>query len=393
MIPSVQLDEIAEVKLGRQRSPKHHEGKQMRPYVRAANIGWFGWKLDDVKSMNFTDAEMDTYRLEPGDLLLGEASGSATEVGKPALWQGEVEECAFQNTLIRVRPREADSRYLLHYFGYCASTGAFARAARGVGIYHLGRKALAEWQIPLPAIDEQRRIAMVLDSADALRARRRESLATLDTIIQAIFIDMFGAVKQTYALGEVAEFKYGTSEKSAQDGLPTLRIPNVVGGYVSYDDMKLVPVSSAEERRLALRDNDLLFVRSNGNPDYVGRCAEFSVEHAAEAGFEGPVVYASYLIRARLNEQLLAPFASAYLNGHLGRRQLRDRCKTSAGQYNLNTKGLGSVEIPAVSVAEQERFSTRVAEVRAHVRLLEESSDQLDSLFASLQQRAFRGEL
>lgn len=69
MIPTVQLDEIAEVKLGRQRSPKDHNGDQMRPYVRAANVGWSGWKLDDVKTMNFTDAEMDIYRLEPGDLL------------------------------------------------------------------------------------------------------------------------------------------------------------------------------------------------------------------------------------------------------------------------------------------------------------------------------------
>lgn len=60
----------------------------MRPYVRAANVGWSGLKLDDVKEMNFTDAEMDTYRLMAGDLLLGEASGSATEVGKPAIWNG-----------------------------------------------------------------------------------------------------------------------------------------------------------------------------------------------------------------------------------------------------------------------------------------------------------------
>src|SRR5665213_378440 len=139
------LDEIAEVRLGRQRSPKNHFGKQMRPYVRAANVGWDGLLLGDVKQMNFTDPEMNVYRLEPGDLLLGEASGSAKEVGKPAIWNGEIEDCAFQNTLLRVRPRDADSRYLLHFFKHEAELGNFASQSRGVGIHHLGKDALASW--------------------------------------------------------------------------------------------------------------------------------------------------------------------------------------------------------------------------------------------------------
>jgi hypothetical protein len=64
--PVRRLDSFAEVRLGRQRSPDHHEGADMRPYVRAANVGWDGLKLDDVKTMNFTDAEMSTYELKAG---------------------------------------------------------------------------------------------------------------------------------------------------------------------------------------------------------------------------------------------------------------------------------------------------------------------------------------
>jgi len=97
----------------------------MRPYVRAANVSWSGLRLDDVKTMNFTDSEMDTYRLQPGDLLLGEASGSPREVGKPVLWRGEIADCAFQNTLIRVRPKGPDPEYLLHYFRHQALSGKF----------------------------------------------------------------------------------------------------------------------------------------------------------------------------------------------------------------------------------------------------------------------------
>lgn len=262
MIPTVQLDEIAEVKLGRQRSPKDHHGDQMRPYVRAANVGWSGWKLDDVKSMNFTDAEMDVYRLEPGDLLLGEASGSAAEVGKPALWQGEIENCAFQNTLIRVRPRGADSRYLLHYFSHCASTGAFARSSRGVGIFHLGRKALAEWQVPLPPIEEQRRIAAVLDAADALRAKRRNALAKLGILTHAIFVDLLdqngwdhwpARSIEAIALPEKGSIRTGPfgsqllHEEFTDEGIAVLGIDNAVSNEFRWGERRYISPEKYEE--------------------------------------------------------------------------------------------------------------------------------------------------
>jgi type I restriction enzyme S subunit len=157
------LDQVAEVRLGRQRAPKNHRGDHMRPYLRAANVGWSGLRLDDVKHMNFTDAELDTYRLQPGDLLLSEASGSPGEVGKPALWSGEIEDCAFQNTLLRVRARKHEPEFLLHYFRYMALSGRFVPEARGVGINHLGRSRLAGWMTPMPERHEQRRIVEVLE--------------------------------------------------------------------------------------------------------------------------------------------------------------------------------------------------------------------------------------
>jgi type I restriction enzyme S subunit len=114
--------------------------------------------------MNFTDEELATYRLRPGDILLSEASGSAGEVGKPALWSGEIADCAFQNTLIRVRPREHDPKFLFHYFRFQALTGRFVEHSRGVGIHHLGRARLASWPTPVPPISEQRRIVEILDA-------------------------------------------------------------------------------------------------------------------------------------------------------------------------------------------------------------------------------------
>lgn len=160
----VPLSEIAEVRLGRQRSPKRAVGPNMRPYMRAANVTWNGISLHDVKEMDFTPEEFETYALRRGDLLLSEASGSASEVGKPAIWNDEVPDCCFQNTLIRVRAPEPLVPFLHLHFYKDALTGEFARAARVVGIHHLGAKTLSDWEVHLPPPDEQQRIVETVDS-------------------------------------------------------------------------------------------------------------------------------------------------------------------------------------------------------------------------------------
>jgi hypothetical protein len=88
----------------------------------------------------------------------------------------------------------------------------------------------------------------------------------------------------------VSEFRYGSSNKSQPHGKPILRIPNVVDGTLNLSDLKLVP-----------KDGDILFVRTNGNPDFVGRCAVFERHLLANKAFSGSeYIFASYLIRARL---------------------------------------------------------------------------------------------
>src|SRR5690242_19856876 len=89
------LQDVADVRLGRQRSPKNHSGPNMRPYLLAANVAWSGLSLNDVKEMNFSREEAERYQLREGDVLVSEASGSIGEVGKPAVWRGQIADCCF----------------------------------------------------------------------------------------------------------------------------------------------------------------------------------------------------------------------------------------------------------------------------------------------------------
>ncbi|MCA9928614.1 MAG: restriction endonuclease subunit S [Anaerolineales bacterium] len=172
------VDQLGEVRLGRQRSPKNHQGPHMHPYLRAANATWNGVDLSDVMEMNFKPSELETYRLKKGDILLSEASGSANEVGKPFIWKEQIPDCCFQNTLIRVRLFDLPPDYLHLHFYTDAQTGRFGRIAKGVGIHHLGANRLAEMPVAIPPLAEQERIVAEVE-------RRLSVITATEQIITA----------------------------------------------------------------------------------------------------------------------------------------------------------------------------------------------------------------
>jgi type I restriction enzyme S subunit len=291
-------------------------------------------------------------------------------------------------------------RYLWHWLTSVETE--LANKGRGATFKQVNRSDIGELIIPIPLLAEQKRIAEVLDQADSLRVRRKQAIALVDELTQSVFLDMFGdpvsnpmgwPVKKFAAL--VREFRYGTSNKSSREGLPALRIPNVVGGKLDLDNLKLVPVTEAEEGRLRLMDGDLLFVRSNGNPTYVGRCAVFSERDVQETGYAPhKFIYASYLIRARLNLAEASPdYIQAFLSSGVGKSALRERAKTSAGQFNVNIEGIGSILVPCPPAEAQKEFAHRLKGIREIGQVFTKGMVSLDELFDSLLGKAFRGEL
>jgi type I restriction enzyme S subunit len=153
----LRLADFAQVRLGRQRSPVHAQGLHMKPYVRAANVTWNGIDISDVKEMNFTPKEQETYRLHAGDILMSEASGSPAEVGKPAIWSNELPECYFQNTLIRVRPPHGHTKFLFFQLLRDVLDGRFIDESQGVGINHLSAERASNLSVVVaPEADRAR---------------------------------------------------------------------------------------------------------------------------------------------------------------------------------------------------------------------------------------------
>ncbi|WP_448950228.1 restriction endonuclease subunit S [Labrys neptuniae] len=290
----------------------------------------------------------------------------------------------------------------LKWLAYALRSSRIRELNKAAAVPGLNRNDAYRQPILVPPPDEQKRIAAILDKADQLRQKRREAIALLAGLTQSIFTEMFGDPKiggmkwPSMLLHQVVEeFRYGTSEKSQPDGHPVLRIPNVIGDSISAEDLKYVPLNEKEFERLSLRYGDILFVRTNGNKEYVGRSAVVTEKLERMSGHAASeFVYASYLIRARLKSNLINPhFLQTFLSGSSGRKMLLERSKTSAGQYNINTAGLGDIRVPVPPLEQQRNFQERLGLVLERAEIYSMQSKVLGTLFQSLQHRAFSGQL
>ena len=175
-------ESVGIVQLGRQRSPKNRSKDYPTKYIRAANITEQGLDLGDVLDMDFLPHELSAYRLEKGDLVLSEASGSAAQVGKPAIWDNQIPNCCFQNTVIRHQPYCRDyAAYLLWLYRFFYVSGKFAQVAGGVGINHLSAFKFAQIALPLCALAEQQEIVRLLEERfAAIEQQEREINSALN---------------------------------------------------------------------------------------------------------------------------------------------------------------------------------------------------------------------
>ena len=158
--PTVTIRESGDVQLGRQRAPKYQSGEFTTPYLRVANV--FDGFIDysDVLEMDFDERDFQTYSLSPGDILLNEGQ-SRELVGRCAIYDGKLQECCFQNTLIRYRAGDKVlTDYAFAFFQHSFHTGVFASiSSQTTSIAHLGADRFAKLRMPIPPKREQRRIA------------------------------------------------------------------------------------------------------------------------------------------------------------------------------------------------------------------------------------------
>jgi type I restriction enzyme, S subunit len=182
------LADVTEIQGGVQKRPKRAPKGNAYPFLRVANVTPRGLDLDDVHQIELFDGELDRLKLQVGDLLVVEGNGSASQIGRAAMWDGSIADCVHQNHLIRVRPMDGLlPEYLEAVWNSPENRARLTQvASSSSGLHTLSVSKLKRLSLPVPSIPRQRElvdeVVTVTDTAGRLGAsiatatRRKESL-------------------------------------------------------------------------------------------------------------------------------------------------------------------------------------------------------------------------
>lgn len=286
---------------------------------------------------------------------------------------------------------ELDSRYLLHFLRQpnIRLTGEIRMTGSG-GQRRVPKAYLSDLQIPLPPLDEQRRIAGILDSV----SRRIDDNNVLVNRYERLLTGLVGRFQEgadLVPLADLGEIQGGlqvTSKRADHPiSAPYLRVANVFRGRIDTTEIKTMWVTERELGRVSLVMGDILFVEGHGNPDEVGRCAVW------ESQGQG-VIHQNHLIRFRPNQSVALPdYVSAACNALRGRDSLQGLARTTSGLNTISTKDVKSLKIPLASMDRQRSFSVAAQRIKGINRQIALRRATLEELRSALQYRAFRGEL
>ncbi len=165
-----------------------------------------------------------------------------------------------------------------------------------------------------------------------------------------------------------------------------MRLQDVKAGYISFDEPNRIALNESEKKRYLLRQNDLLFIRVNGNQDYVGRCAIYKQ-------FNESVYHNDHIIRIQTSSKVSPEYLAFIFNQTYGKKMLKSKIKTSAGQYTVSQKGIESIQLPIPPKKIQDEFIKCSEAVEKIRQKYQKSLRESDNLFNSLLQKAFKGEL
>ena len=366
-------------------NPRYPMKKGRRyPFVEMAAVGenFAGILRFDTRSLEGSGLS----RFQVGDTLFAKIT-PCTQNGKVAFVSGLPDKVGLGSTeFIVLSPRPGtDTRFLYHLTCSHAVRGrAAARMEGSTGRQRVPDEVFTKrLLVPLPPPGEQADIARILDAVDTALECTRTAVCRARELELSVLEDAFAKLHapRVPLRGFTTDVRYGTSRASSErrGGTPVLRIPNVVSDRLALDDLAFVELSVADVGRLRLRDGDLLLVRTNGNPSYVGRSVVF--RHPDERIW----VYASYLIRVRLKSGLLPEFVNIYLGLERGRRELLQRVTTSAGNHNINSNSIRLLRLPVPDSEDVQRgIVERASALRRHVDALRSKAEALVTLKASL---------
>lgn len=398
--PVMPLVEVAEIQGGIQKQPKRTPRDNAFPFLRVANVTARGLELDEVHAIELFDGELERYRLRRGDLLVVEGNGSASQIGRAAVWDGSIDNAVHQNHLIRVRPSsQLDARYLGLLWNSPMVRDELSRVASSTsGLHTLSVTKLKQIQLPVPELDEQRSIVGLLEGhLSRLDASERGLIQARKRVdaLQRSMLDSGFSGGDVVPLAELitgisAGKSFGASSYPAGDhewGI--IKVSAMTWGEFRPEENKAVPTEKVDPR-FEIRQGDLLVSRAN-TADYVGASV-----------LVGPVrpklLLSDKSLRVTPKDGVSAEWLWRALQAPSARRQITALATgTKDSMRNISQSSLTQVMISAADCATQSRalksfesVATTATRLRGEIGAVE---SRQRALRRSLLSAAFSGRL
>jgi type I restriction enzyme S subunit len=393
--PFVKVGDVAEF-IRNGLSINQSDSKEGLPITRIETIADKEINLERCGYAGINRGDSDEYLLNKGDILISHIN-SEKHLAKCAIFELEDIDLIHGMNLLCLRP--AFGRVFPKYLFYCLSDDIFLRQIKKITKKSVNQASFTvpsfkELEIPLPPLEEQKRIAAILDKADAIRRKRQQAIKLADDFLRSVFLEMFGdpvTNPKGWPVGTIRDLvetaNYGSSAKasSTEGEYPMLRMGNITyEGAIDLADLKYVDLDENDKPKYLASKGDLLFNRTNSK-ELVGKTAVYDLDN--------PVAIAGYLIRVRTNSMGNTYYISGYLNSFHGKTTLQNMCKSIVGMANINAQEMQNIPIVLPPMEVQEKYKQIVVSTREKLKALDLSLEQISSLFNSLSQKAFSGNL
>ncbi len=301
------------------------------------------------------------------------------------------------------QPKNNDEIFLKYsYYFLSGNIHILENGFKGAGLKHISKGYVSDIKIPLPPLDQQKKIAAILDAADAYRQKTKALIEKYDELTQSLFLDMFGDPVANNKKWKVDKLKNlsikivsGNTPKGGQkvyvnEGITFFRSMNVWKNNIVYENIAFIDMETHSKMpKSSLKHKDILMTKTgrvNTENSSLGRAALYLGEDD-KANVNGHV----YLIR--LKEDVLHEFVLHILTSKKYRDHIRRVCVGGIDKRQLNKDHIEDFPIIAPPLDMQERFVSNLKTINHHKEKLEKSLAQAEDLFNSLLQRAFKGEL
>lgn len=387
----VSLKEIANILNGYAFKSSEYQDKGHR-VVRITNVQK-GFLIDDDPKFYNSSENLKKYELKENDILIS-LTGNVGRVGLvtknilPAYLNQRV-------GCIRIKEDLVDNNFLFHFLNNDCFENDCINNSKGIAQLNLSTEWLKDVEIKLPSLEDQKKIAKILDKADEIRTKKKQANEKFDKFLKSTFVDMFGdPVKNDKSLpiakvGELTTLvssgstPLGGSSVYQDEGVLFIRSQNVLMNKFDFTDIAHISDEIYNSMaRTQVQMNDVLLNITGAS---IGRIHRYMFKDKANVNQHVSI------IRPVLDR--ISPVYLEYCIGNSNYQHNILRQNSGATRQAFNFEQIKGFKIPLPPIEKQNKFARIVEKVEVQKQKNEEVLKQMDNLFNSLSQKAFKGEL